>query len=190
MRIDHILHFLACWISVTVLEPFVGQVAAVGITITLALAKEIIWDLFMEKGTPDFTDMVANLLGVAFAMLWWSAYLLLGLWVFWSLYVYMMGVYRAFLQRRLKGLSLLMAAPVLAVAFVLDFLAQVTVFSVLFGDPPRHWLVTDRLRAYMAGPDGWRKRLADYLCHHLLDPFDPTGAHCDSETPQLAEAPK
>jgi hypothetical protein len=190
MRVDHILHFLACWISVTVLTPLLGVDSAVGLTIIAALGKEIVWDWLMKKGTPEFSDMAANLLGVAFAMLWWSAYLLLALWVFWCLYIFMMGIYRAFLQRRLKGLSLVMSSPVLAVAFVLDFLAQMTVFSVLFLDHPRDWLVTNRLRRYMAGPDGWRKRLADYLCHHLLDPFDPTGGHCDSETPQLAEAPK
>lgn len=114
------------------------------------------------------------------------AWTLGALWVFWALYVYMMGVYRAFLSGRLKGLNLVMSSPILAVAFVVDFLMQITVFSVVFLELPRHWLVTNRLRAYMAGPDGWRKRWANHLCHYLLDPFDPTGAHCDSDPPRLA----
>ena len=179
MKVDHILHFLACWIGVTALTPLLGIESAVVLTIALALAKEIVWDFLLERGDPLFMDMVACLLGVAFAMLWWSPYLLLGLWLFWNLYVYTMGLYRAFLLKRLKGLSLVMASPVVFVAFVLDFIAQMTVFSILFLDIPRDWLVTNRLRRYMTGPGGWRKRLADYLCHHLLDPFDPTGAHCD-----------
>ena len=108
------------------------------------------------------------------------------LWAFWALYVFMMGVYRAFLTGRLKGLNLIMAAPFLAVAFVLDFLMQITVFAVVFADIPRHWLVTHRLRAYLLGPDTWRKRWAESLCKHLLDPFDPTGSHCDSDSPKLA----
>ena len=110
---------------------------------------------------------------------------LAGLWVFWILYVFTMGLYRAFLTGRLKGLSLFMCSPFVVVAFALDVVMQVTVFSVVFIDPPKHWLVTHRLRAYMLGPDTWRRRWADYLCRHLLDPFDPTGAHCDSDEPQL-----
>lgn len=110
---------------------------------------------------------------------------LLAMWVFWCGYVFTMGLYRAKLQGRLKGLSLVLASPVVAVAFTLDFVAQMTVFTVVFMDPPRHWLVTNRLRAYMRGPDGWRRQWADRLCHHLLDPFDPTGSHCDSDEPAL-----
>lgn len=112
---------------------------------------------------------------------------LAALWVFWLLYVFTMGLYRAFLMGRLKGLSLLMCAPVVAVAFVVDLLMQFTVFSIVFAEVPRDWLVTHRLRRYMRElpPEHWRRRWADYLCHHLLDPFDPTGAHCDSEPPAL-----
>lgn len=185
MRVDHILHFLGCWISVTALEPFVGLEAAVGITILLWLCKEIIWDWMMKKGDAELSDMVANLLGAAFATLWWSSYMLAGLWVFWILYVLTMGLYRAKLTGRLNGLSLLLCSPFVAAAFVLDFMAQMTVFTVLFGELPRELLVTGRLRRLMRGPDGWRRRLADYMCHHLLDPFDPTGGHCDSELPAL-----
>lgn len=112
---------------------------------------------------------------------------LAALWIFWLLYVFTMGLYRAFLMGRLKGLSLVMCAPVVAVAFTLDLLMQFTVFAVVFADVPRDWLVTHRLRRYMRElpPDHWRRRWADYLCHHLLDPFDPTGAHCDSDPPAL-----
>ena len=112
---------------------------------------------------------------------------LAALWVFWLLYVFTMGLYRAFLMGRLKGLSLLMCAPVVAVAFLVDLLMQFTVFAIVFAEAPRDWLVTHRLRRYMRElpPEHWRRRWADYLCKHLLDPFDPTGAHCDSDPPAL-----
>lgn len=112
---------------------------------------------------------------------------LAALWVFWLLYVFTMGLYRALLMGRLKGLSLLMCAPVVAVAFVVDLLMQFTVFTIVFAEVPRDWLVTHRLRRYMRElpPEHWRRRWADYLCHHLLDPFDPTGVHCDSDPPAL-----
>lgn len=113
--------------------------------------------------------------------------LLAALWAFWLLYVFTMGLYRAFLTGRLKGLSLLLCAPVVTVAAIFDVLMQITVFTVVFAELPRDWLVTYRLRRYLRElpADHWRRRWADYLCHHLLDPFDPTGAHCDSDTPVL-----
>lgn len=110
---------------------------------------------------------------------------LLAMWAFWALYIFTMGLYRAKLSHRLKGLSLVLAAPFVAVAFTLDFLAQMTVFTLVFRELPQELLVTGRLRRYMRGPDTWRRRWADYLCHHLLDPFDPTGGHCDSAEPAL-----
>lgn len=115
------------------------------------------------------------------------ALILAALWAFWLLYVFTMGLYRAFLLRRLRGLSLVLCAPVVAVAALVDLVMQLTVFTVVFADLPRDWLVTHRLRRYMRELPAhhWRRRWADHLCHHLLDPFDPTGAHCDSETPTL-----
>ena len=112
---------------------------------------------------------------------------LLGLWVFWALYVFMMGVYRAYLQNRLKGLNFVLAAPILAVAFFLDVVFQMTLASFVFLDIPRDWFVTGRLRRYLKQEAGWRKTFANYLCKHLLDPFDPTGAHCDDLPPVLRE---
>jgi hypothetical protein len=136
----------------------------------------------MMPELPDLTQAVALLVAQS------AAQTLAFLWVFWALYIFMMGIYRAKLSGRLKGLNLVMASPFLAVAFAIDFLAQVTVFTLVFADLPRHWLVTNRLRAYLLDlpADNWRRQWAEYLCKHLLDPFDPTGAHCDSETPRLA----
>jgi hypothetical protein len=113
--------------------------------------------------------------------------LLAALWAFWLLYVFTMGLYRAYLLRRLRGFSLVLCAPVVAMAAVVDLIMQMTVFTVVFSDLPRDWLVTHRLRRYMRElpASHWRRRWADYLCRHLLDPFDPTGAHCDSDLPVL-----
>lgn len=97
----------------------------------------------------------------------------------------MMGVYRAFLKGRLKGLNLILSIPILAVAFTVDFIMQITLFTIFFLEIPRDWFVTGRLRRYIKSGKGWRKRFAEYLCKHLLDPFDPTGAHCDDELPVL-----
>lgn len=122
---------------------------------------------------------------------YWAVVTLLGTWVFWCLYVFGMGIYRAWLMRRLRGLSAVMAAPVVGVALLVDAVAQFTVFTLVFLElpPVRRYgriplpelLVTHRLRRYSRGGMGWRTRWADELCMHLLDPFDPTGAHCDED---------
>ena len=132
-------------------------------------------------------------------------------WVFWHGYIHAMGLYRARLQGRLVGLPLVLSVPVIAVTFALDVLIQFTVASLVFWQlptgiklgkrelngvslpwPEGDWFVTHRLRRYIAaGPDlGWRYKVAHVICYRLTDPFDPTGAHCDSDEPRLAEAPK
>lgn len=107
--------------------------------------------------------------------------------VFYWLYIFMMGTYRAFLQKRLQGLALVLIAPVLAVAFVIDLVMQFTLAALIFWEWPRRgeWFVTHRLRTYIKHGQGWRWRVADVLCRRMLDPFDPTGSHCDDEPPVL-----
>jgi len=130
-------------------------------------------------------------------------------WVFWHLFIHAMGLYRARLQGRLVGLPLLLSLPVISVTFALDVLLQFTVASLVFWQWPQGlgvrrttfkgvsvpWVVGDvfvthRLRRYIAaGPSlGWRYKVAHVICYRLTDPFDPTGAHCDSDEPRLAEA--
>lgn len=115
-------------------------------------------------------------------------YLLLFVVVFWNAYVHCMSVYRAYLRKRLKIVPALLAAPIVALMLVCDVVAQHTLASLVFWEKPasREWLVTYRLRRHMVGPDGWRRRLAYQICHYLLDPFDPTGAHCDGGAPTLS----
>lgn len=105
-----------------------------------------------------------------------SAYL----WVFWGLYVLVMGLYRAHLANRLTRFTYILSAPFLLVGYMVDVLTQFTVATAFFLDPPRNgeWLVTDRLKRYVAEGQGWRYDKARFVCDHLLDVFDPTGNHC------------
>ena len=135
-------------------------------------------------------------------------WILILLWAFHQLYIYSMAVYRAFLLRRLKWLALISTAPLMLLMFLVDLVAQFTVASIAFAELPRglgfkrrtftvrgrsltvpvpvgEWLVTHRLRRYIRTGAGWRHRVAHALCHYLLDQFDPTGAHCDSDPPAL-----
>jgi hypothetical protein len=105
-------------------------------------------------------------------------YTALFLWAFWYVYIVVMGLFRAHLQGRLKGFVFVLALPAIIVGYLMDVLANLTVASVVFLEPPREWLVTDRLSRYIAGYPGWRQKLAAWICDHLLDVFDPSGDHC------------
>ncbi|MCX8003431.1 MAG: hypothetical protein N2688_00495 [Burkholderiaceae bacterium] len=102
--------------------------------------------------------------------------------VVWLLYVLVMGFYRAHLAGRLHPgtVRFWLAAPVVVVGYLADIVLQWTVGTVLFADLPRPGenLLTARLKRYMRGRDHWRRRWAEWICTHLLDPFDPKGDHC------------
>jgi hypothetical protein len=103
---------------------------------------------------------------------------LLSLWVFWALYVFTMGVYKAHLAGKLKGLNLILAYPIVFFALLVDVFFNLVVSSVVFLELPREWLVTSRLQRYMAGPASWRRTIAVYICDSVLDIFDPQNNHC------------
>jgi hypothetical protein len=100
------------------------------------------------------------------------------LWLFWYAYILVMGLYRAHLAKRLTPFTYALALPALAIGYLMDVFANVTIASVAFLEPPREWLVTDRLQRHMHKSKGWRFWLAKYICDHLLDVFDPSGDHC------------
>lgn len=108
---------------------------------------------------------------------WWSV---LYLWMFWYLYVLVMGFYRAWLANRLTRTATVLAFPALVIGWVTDWLANWTLASLLFWQWPQRprELVTDRLTRYIATPSGWRAAPAKWVCESLLDYFDPNGRHC------------
>ena len=107
-------------------------------------------------------------------LLWSIAYL----YAFWCAYVLVMGIYRAHLSQRLVGLNKAMALPVVAIAYAMDVFANWIIAPLVFLDWPREALVTARLVRYKRSDTGWRNRIANFICEHLLDVFDPTGDHC------------
>lgn len=111
-----------------------------------------------------------------FALLGVAVYLVL----FWYAYILVMGLYRAHLMGRLTGLAKVLAYPAVIVGWLMDWLANVLIASIVFTELPQSWdeLVTDRLSRYVKGPMGRRRTRALWVCTNLLDYFDPTGRHC------------
>lgn len=104
--------------------------------------------------------------------------IILYLYLFWMFYVLIMGLYRAYLSKRLVGLNKYLAAPCLLIGLILDVVANIFFATFIFMELPKEWLVTSRLMRYQTYDHGYRKKLAQYICDNVLDPFDPTGNHC------------
>lgn len=100
------------------------------------------------------------------------------LWIFWGLYVLVMGVYRAYLDKRLTKITIALSFPFLILGIIVDVLANIFVASIIFLEPPKEFLVTMRLQRYNKQNLGWRTSLSTWICDNLLDVFDPTGSHC------------
>lgn len=108
----------------------------------------------------------------------WLYILLADLYLFFIMYVASMAMIRAHSERKLNGLLWVLCFPFVAISIVLDFINNVLLFSILFAELPKEWLVTARLKRHI-NKSGYRGWLSRYICHHILSPFDPTGDHCD-----------
>jgi len=106
-------------------------------------------------------------------IVWYS---LLGLVVLWVLYLASMNLMRAKAAGTISKTATVLGYPVVGAGLALDFVFNLTIFSILFVDPPQEKTITVRLRR-LAGDDGWRGRFARWFARELLDPFDPSGKH-------------
>jgi hypothetical protein len=106
-------------------------------------------------------------------------YIYLSILAFYTLYLAIMSLYRGYLAKTLSLESKLLGYPILVVGLTVDFVMNVTLFSLIFLELPSEWLVTARLKRHI-NKSTWRGKLARWLCHTLLSPFDPTGDHCDN----------
>ena len=95
----------------------------------------------------------------------------------WVLYLASMNLIRARDAGLLPRAAYVLGLPIVAAGVLLDALVNVTVCTLLFAELPREWLVTERVtRLERSG--GWRQVVASWVCHNLLDNFDPSGKHC------------
>jgi hypothetical protein len=106
-------------------------------------------------------------------------YSLLYLYLFFGLYILVMGLYRAHLEKALTKPGYVLGAPWLLLGALVDVLANLIIFPFIFLERPKEWLVTTRLRRHMDGEqEGFRYRFARAICKKLLNAFDPRGKHC------------
>lgn len=107
------------------------------------------------------------------------------LWAFWYMIICNLSIYRLYLLKRLSMSAFTFGAPAIIFGLILDVLLQYTVATVFFFDLPakKERLVTQRLTRYIKGSRqrGWRYEWACWICHKMLDAFDPSGVHCTYE---------
>lgn len=100
--------------------------------------------------------------------------------LFYVLYVTVMGIYRAFLSKKLRWYHWALLWWVILIGFVFDIVANSTVAIIIFHELPKELLVTTRLKRYINDANSHinNKIIALWICENLLDLFDPTENHC------------
>lgn len=123
----------------------------------------------------------------------YALYTLAYLYVFYMLYIFIMGVYRAYLAKRLSIYTAILCAPLVLAGALVDVMANMTLATIICLELPREWLVTERFKRYLqtlktakSGLLFWRYSLARFVCDNLLDVFAPDGNHCEDLTAKQA----
>lgn len=101
-------------------------------------------------------------------------------WMTWVIYLAAMSLKRHSAEMKQKPVFVRwFGYSVIGIGASLDVVLNLFFASVAFLDVPRELLLTSRLRRYLYQPAaGWRRRMAKYVCHNMLDLYDPKGHHC------------
>lgn len=99
--------------------------------------------------------------------------LIYALWIF---YLAVMNLKRAKDAGLLSRTAKVLGYPVLIVGWVLDFIVNVAVMTVVLLEIPEELTVTARLKRHNRESTGWRKAVVLWF-EPLLDPYDPSGNH-------------
>lgn len=64
IRKDDLLHILVSVIIMTVLKLLLPCWIAAILTMLVGILKELIWDKWLKKGTPEWRDIVSDIIGI------------------------------------------------------------------------------------------------------------------------------
>lgn len=94
----------------------------------------------------------------------------------WILYLAVMNLAKAKEAGKLSRAARVLGTPLLIVGYLLDFLLNVLVMSIVLLELPKETTVTARLKRHHAESHGWRLAVVRWF-EPLLDPYDPDGDH-------------
>jgi hypothetical protein len=109
-------------------------------------------------------------------------YLLIPLIVFAAFYALWIFYLAVMNLKRVRDLGLLsktakvLGYPVLVVGYLLDFILNVVVMTVILLELPQETTVSSRLKRHNNDQGGWRLAVVRWF-EPLLDPYDPSGDH-------------
>lgn len=95
----------------------------------------------------------------------------------WGFFLAVMSLAHARDDKTLTPLAQTLGYPILFVGYVLDFIANMTVMTLVFLELPHEWLVTARISRHLKESIGRRRTIAVWFRDNWLDPFDH--GHCD-----------
>ena len=67
VRIDGLLHILSIAVIALSLFSFLPYFASMAISAAVAIAKELVYDLWLKKGTAEWHDIICDAIGIVYA---------------------------------------------------------------------------------------------------------------------------
>ena len=67
VRIDGLLHILSIAVIALSLFSFLPYFASIAISAAVAIAKELVYDLWLKKGTAEWRDIICDFVGILYA---------------------------------------------------------------------------------------------------------------------------
>lgn len=99
-----------------------------------------------------------------------------GMYLLWVLFLAVMNLKRAKEANLLNKTAVVLGTPLLLVGYLVDFLMNVTVMTVVLLELPQETTVTARLKRHHKESTGWRLAMVLWF-EPILDPYDPSGDH-------------
>lgn len=111
-------------------------------------------------------------------MIYIPLYAIASLYLLWVMYLAVMSLGRARNAGTLSRTALILGYPLFIFGSVFNILCNWILLTIIFLELPKETMFTSRVTRHCLGGSGWRKRIACWICHDLLDTFDPNGVHC------------
>lgn len=64
IRKDDLLHAFCCMILIKILSILLPFWVAISLTVITAILKEVLWDKILKHGTPEWRDVVSDIIGI------------------------------------------------------------------------------------------------------------------------------
>lgn len=99
-----------------------------------------------------------------------------GMYLLWIFYLAVMNLKRAKEAGLLNKTALVLGTPLLLLGYLVDFLMNITVMTLVLLELPQETTVTARLKRHHKESTGWRLAVVLWF-EPILDPYDPSGDH-------------